>query len=274
MLPIDKIMSADILDIIFEGKNKLYGAYDLRKKYPKHLGRALMITTLLFGLIFGGIQLQKALTGRQEVQELGDVELEDIVLPPPPDDVPPPPPPPPTPPPPKATIRFVPPVIKKDNEVKEEEPPPTEDELEKAKVSTETKAGAEGKTFEDPPPKYVAPEPTAQPVVVEAKIFDRVEVMPQFPGGQTELLKYFANNIKYPSIAKENNITGKVVLQFVINPDGSTSDVRVVRGIGGGCDEEAVRVANSMPNWIPGQQNGQKVKVKYTIPVSFKLLGE
>jgi protein TonB len=101
-----------------------------------------------------------------------------------------------------------------------------------------------------------------------------VEKMPQYPGGDEELFKYLATNIKYPSDAKEQNIEGRVICQFVINRDGSVSDVVVVRSIAPSLDAEAVRVISAMPNWTPGEQHGQTVRVKYTLPINFKLDGE
>lgn len=108
-------------------------------------------------------------------------------------------------------------------------------------------------------------------VVEEAPIFTVVESMPEFKGGMAELYKYLSNNIKYPVMAKESGIQGKVYVTFVVERDGSITDVRVLRGIGGGCDEEAVRVVQSMPRWTPGKQRGKPVRVQYNLPVRFTL---
>ncbi len=107
--------------------------------------------------------------------------------------------------------------------------------------------------------------------VVEQEIFQIVEEMPSFPGGEAELLKYVATHIKYPQIARETGIQGRVFVGFVVEPDGSVSNVKILRGIGGGCDEEAVRVIKSLPKWKPGKQRGKAVRVSYQIPVLFKL---
>lgn len=107
--------------------------------------------------------------------------------------------------------------------------------------------------------------------IEEAEIFTVVEAMPEFPGGMGKLMAFLANNIKYPSFAKETNIQGRVFINFVVEPDGSISNVKVLRGIGGGCDEEAVRVVESMPNWKPGMQRGKPVRVSYNLPVKFTL---
>ena len=105
----------------------------------------------------------------------------------------------------------------------------------------------------------------------EQEIFQIVEEMPQFPGGEAKLMEYIGKNIKYPQKARETGIQGRVFISFVVEPDGSVSNVKLLRGIGGGCDEEAMRVVKSMPKWKPGKQRGKAVRVSYQIPVFFKL---
>ncbi len=107
--------------------------------------------------------------------------------------------------------------------------------------------------------------------VVEAEVFTIVEEMPSYPGGDQKMYEYLGKNIKYPQIARESSIQGRVFVNFVVEPDGSVSNVKVLRGIGGGCDEEAVRVVKSMPKWKAGKQRGKAVRVSYTLPVVFKL---
>ena len=107
--------------------------------------------------------------------------------------------------------------------------------------------------------------------VVEAEVFTIVEEMPSYPGGDQKMYEYLGKNIKYPQIARESSIQGRVFVNFVVEPDGSVSNVKVLRGIGGGCDEEAVRVVQSMPKWKAGKQRGKAVRVSYTLPVVFKL---
>ena len=118
--------------------------------------------------------------------------------------------------------------------------------------------------------EYVAPE-VVEEEVVEQEIFQIVEEMPAFPGGEQKLMEYVGKNIKYPQIARETGIQGRVFIGFVVEPDGSVSNVKLLRGIGGGCDEEAMRVVKSMPKWKPGKQRGKAVRVSYQIPVFFKL---
>lgn len=105
----------------------------------------------------------------------------------------------------------------------------------------------------------------------EAEIFTVVESMPEFKGGVAMMYKYLGENIEYPQIAKESGIQGRVFVTFVVEKDGSVTDVKVLRGIGGGCDEEAVRVVKSMPKWNPGKQRGKPVRVQYNLPVKFTL---
>jgi periplasmic protein TonB len=111
----------------------------------------------------------------------------------------------------------------------------------------------------------------AEVEIVEDVIFERPEIMPEFPGGVSALFEYLGRRIKYPSTAKELNIHGTVFLSFVIEKDGSVTNVELVRGISGGCDEEAIRVVAGMPNWIPGRMGTQPVRVKFSLPVRFKL---
>ena len=105
----------------------------------------------------------------------------------------------------------------------------------------------------------------------EALVFTVVESMPKFPGGERGLLKYLADNIRYPEMARESGIQGRVFVSFIVETDGSISDIRVLRGIGGGCDEEAIRVVEYMPEWIPGKQRNKLVRVQFNLPIRFVL---
>ena len=119
--------------------------------------------------------------------------------------------------------------------------------------------------------EYFAPAEIEEEEIVEAEIFKVVEVMPEFPGGAAKMMEYIQKNIKYPLMARESDIQGRVFVNFVVEPDGSISNVAVLRGIGGGCDEEAVRVVQSMPKWNPGKQRGTAVRCAFTVPIIFKL---
>ncbi|HMT36325.1 MAG TPA: energy transducer TonB, partial [Chitinophagaceae bacterium] len=114
----------------------------------------------------------------------------------------------------------------------------------------------------------------APPAPAKVEIFEFVEQMPEFPGGEDAMMAYIQKNLKYPKQAVENNIDGKVVVNFVVNESGDISDVKVMRGIKYGCDEEAMRVVRGMPNWKAGKQNGKAVKVSYSLPITFQLDNE
>lgn len=115
-------------------------------------------------------------------------------------------------------------------------------------------------------------EETLENALVEESVFDAVEQMPEFPGGRDQLNKYYESNLRYPEVAIENGIQGCVIVQFIVNTDGSISDATVIRSVDPACDEEALRVINSMPHWTPGQTNGKNVRVRYTLPVAFRLI--
>lgn len=267
----------DMLDIIFADRNKEYGAYQLRRSYPLYVGRALILGLALIILFFSIPYISSKVSGAfKKNEKLVDVVAE---LGPPPDidpnnPPPPPPPPPPTPPPPtRSTVQFVPPVVKKDEEVVDEEPPTVEEVIEtKADIGKETKKGNDEAppTIEENPHELIVETPKAP---VEEKTYEMFDIQkpPSFPGGEGELLKYLAENIKYPPLARENNIQGVVALTFVVGKDGKVREVKIVKDIGGGCGKEAVRVVESMPKWIPGEANGNPVKVRFTLPVRFRL---
>jgi protein TonB len=268
-MDINKILKADYLDILFEGRNKKYGGYELRRRYPERMRNAGLIAVGAVVLIIGASALAKAIKANEKkpVAIMKEVTLAE---PPPIDPKKPPPPPPPEPPPPvKPTVKFTPPVIKKDEEVKEEERPPEVKELEDKSSGIKTQEG-------DPngiDPGIVDPGPGTGAVEAppEPKIFTYVEQMPEYPGGDAARQDYLNKNLRYPDLARENNISGRVTVRFVVSEDGSISDVQVVKGIGGGCDEEAKRVVQKMPKWKPGKQNGRAVKVYFTLPIIFTL---
>lgn len=269
-MDINKILNSDYLDILFEGRNKSYGGYELRKNYPKRVGRALMVLAGvgIFTAGYGIVANMKPKENKKPVAIMKEVTLAE---PPPIDPKKPPPPPPPSEPPPpvKPTVKFTPPIIKKDEEVKEEEKPPEQTEMKEAAAGIKTQEGDVNGI--DP---GIVDNPGTGTGIVEAppppEIFKFVEQMPEPPFDVTAFLN---KNIRYPDAAKENNIEGRVTIQFVVSEDGSISEAKVAgnRRLGGGLEEEAIRVVKSMPNWRPGKQNGRAVKVYYTLPISFKL---
>lgn len=266
--------NATLDDIVFADRNKAYGAYLLRQQYRGVINRATLIGALLFILAMLGPAIIGKILNKEDKQEVM-VEV-DLMAPPPPIDPnePPPPPPPPVEMPKVNTVQFLPPEVKKDEEVPQETPPPTVEELKEAVAAEKTVEG-------DPNAQeiIIAPEAIAAPgkgAVVEAapveeKVFTVVEQNPEFPGGQSEMYKYLSKNMRYPSQASRANVSGKVFLTFVVNTDGSIQDVSVLKGLGFGCDEEAMRVVKAMPKWKPGKQSGRSVRVKFNLPISFQL---
>ncbi|MBO0938040.1 energy transducer TonB [Fibrella sp. HMF5335] len=268
--------NATLDDIVFANRNKDYGAYALRKEYPRIVTRALIIGAALMGLALVGPTLIKVLTPEQKEEAMVEVDL--MKLPPPPIDPnePPPPPPPPVELPKVNTVKFLPPEVKPDEEVPEETPPPAVEELKEAVAAEKTQEG-------DPNAEEViaAPEESAGPtkaeVVVEApapkddEVFTVVEQQPEFQGGTAAMYAWLGKNIKYPAAAQRANISGKVFVSFTVNTDGSITDAQVLKGLGFGTDEEAIRVVKSMPRWKPGKQSGRSVRVKYNLPISFQL---
>lgn len=266
----------DALDIVFAQRNRAYGAYVLRREYPVSLGKALSIGLLLIGLFIilpHILQAFAGLTPKADIPEIREIILSprdiDPASPPPI-----PPPPPATPPPPvRATITFVPPVVMQDEDVPVEDPPTQETlQTSNAQIHTTTSAG-------DPnaPPLDIDPKEFGTVIVNNAQPEDEtleafaVHKMPGFPGGERDLMAYLAKNIEYPTLAREANIEGVVVLGFVVGKDGSINDISIMKDIGGGCGKEALRVVKNMPRWIPGEANGHAVKVRFTLPVRFKL---
>ncbi len=150
-----------------------------------------------------------------------------------------------------------------DREIEDEDQPPPQEELSETNVGVVTQEGDENAT--ELPPEEPVVDPDA------GKVFTYVEEQPSFPGGEALMYEYLQKNIKYPPLARENGITGRVYMTFVVGPDGEIRDVKVLRGIGAGCDEEAIRVVKSMPKWKPGKQNGRSVNVQFNMPINFTL---
>ena len=270
------LISNEWTDLVFEGRNQAYGAYKLRKGTTKRNVWSIIIVALAAVLLFLGLQLQKMAQANKTVENTQAVELarlqekkkeakvekkevirtepEKVV-----EQV-------------KSSVKFTAPVIKKDEEVKEE------DEIQLEEVEKSTKAigsfnvegndevgGAVLKAKEE----IKAPEPPKHEE--ETKIFTVVEQMPLFPGGDAALMAYLRDNIHYPTVASENGVQGRVVVGFVVERDGSITDVNVLRSVDPSLDREAMRVVKGMPRWTPGKQNGSAVRVKYQVPVTFRL---
>lgn len=270
-----KLNSSEWCDVVFEGKNKQYGAYKLRQSSSKRHIVAFVVVLIFAGFVSAlpGLvavvkNLAKSQSGPMEdTFELSNIPVEEQVpeenqikeetAPPPP--------------PLKTTVMFVPPVIAKDEEVAEEKEMKTQDDLNATKIQISV---ADVKGTDDKHGIDIA-ELKEHKVIVEAKQeekpFTTVEQMPSFPGGEAEMYKFIGDNLKYPVVAQESGIQGRVTIRFVVTKTGAISDVTVLRGIDPSCDKEAVRVVKSMPKWIPGKQNGLNVPVYYTLPIVFRL---
>mgnify|MGYP000764128422 FL=1 len=271
------LISSDWVDLVFEGRNKAYGAYRLRKSTTKRNILAMVAVVLLLIVAFiiltvkNFVDEQRAKVAMTQVAELTnykqpekkaevkqkkvEVEPERVV-----ERV-------------KSSIKFTAPVIKKDEEVKPDEELKTQDELMSTKtaIGTFDVKGNDDANGEVLKAKEVIAEPEPPKHEEENKVFDIVEQQPMFPGGQTALMKYLSEHTKYPVVAQENGVQGRVTVQFVVEKDGSISDVHVLRGVDPSLDKEAVRVVKSMPRWTPGKQNGINVRVNYRVPVLFRL---
>lgn len=263
------------VDLVFEGKNHSYGAYRLRKNTGKRNLASIIIVLVAIVVIMAAVwakiaienampkkvaittdvelsQLAKKKEAKVERKEPVKIEMEQKVV----EKV-------------KSSVKFTAPVIKKDEDVAPEDELKSQDDLAKTAVaigSFDVKGNDEaaGEVLK-------AKQVIAQEKPVEEKVFDVVEQMPQFPGGDAALFEYLSTHIKYPTIAEENGVQGRVIVTFVVERDGSITDVKVVKSVDPSLDKEASRVVAGMPKWIPGKQNGSAVRVKYTVPVTFRL---
>ena len=253
-------------DIVFEDRNKAYGAYDLRKNHNRSVAIALLITGASFVFIVSLPAIIDWINNKMEEVEVPvDITPLDLTAPPPIDETEPPPPPPPPPPPVMETVKFTPPVVTDEEVV--EDPPPVQTE-ETPQISTETVEGSGD--------EIIIPDEGTGNQVVEAVVeapLTIVEQMPTFPGGEAEMMKYIQKNVSYPQMEKEGQIQGTCYVTFVVEKDGSITDVKVLRGVSGGpgCDKEAMRVVKSMPSWKAGKQNGREVRVQFNLPIKFTL---
>jgi periplasmic protein TonB len=262
------ILDQKWIDVVFSGRNKEYGAYELRRDNGRNTSKALVIALVLFVVFVTANTVINWISGFVPAAK-PKVQVTKVVLSPPPVDLKkPPPPPPPEPPKPKIDqVKFPPPVVKPDAEVKEK--PPTVKELEVADPGQKNIKGDKNAdvTIDEPVGESNAKVTEEDP----NKIFTSVEKYPEFPGGLDAFIRYLSKHINYPAVARENGTQGRVIVNFVCEKDGSLTDVKVLRGIGDGCDEEAVRVIKASPKWSPGIQNGRPVRTSYSVPISFTL---
>ena len=274
------LSSKEWTDIIFEGKNKEFGAYELRNQSVRRHNMAMLsvvvviIVALLISLGVSRLERAEETINADAEQEMVSVdttqdeqepeeepeerfeepEVEEVL----PEEV-------------LNTVKVTELAIVDDDQVSKEDEIKTQEEL----TQTETAFGV--KDFDEGTDDVTVVREIKNEVVVEEKkpepekIFTAVEESPKFPGGDAEMYKWLSRNIRYPEMAAQNNIQGRVTVQFVVEKNGSIGEVKVVRGKDPDLDKEAVRVVKSMPAFIPGKMNGQAVRVWYTLPINFKL---
>lgn len=274
------LVSREWCDLVFEGRNKDYGAYRMRANSGRRQAWALIYVIL--GILVIGVLVALSIVVKDSVQQgQGDeytaalemsklkeekkpeekkeekIELkyekpvEKVAV--------------------KASIQFTVPKIVDDDQVREDQEMKTMDELisSKAAIGSQTYKGDEGGTINiDDLKDNQQAGGTATPEE-EPDVFTVVEQPPTFPGGEAALLRYVSEHVKYPAIAQEQEIQGTVVLRFVVLEDGSIGDVIIQRGLDPSCDKEAVRVVKSLPRFVPGKQQGRPVKVWFTLPIRF-----
>jgi len=260
------------LSLVFEGRNKEYGAYVNREESSdRHLKAMIIITVIALGLIFLP-RIIKSVIPVTETRSIGQsvvveptiiktkniTEVQPVVKVALPLSI-------------KRSITFTPPVITDDAKVRN-------DDLVKAQIElTETNAAISNVTVEgtEGGVNVVTAEEITGAGDLEGTVVSKplltAEQMPRFPGGDAALMKWLKDNINYPVPAMELNIQGRVVLRFVVNQDGSIGNVEILKGFDPSCDKEAMRVVKKMPSWIPGKQNGNPVAVYYSLPVVFRL---
>ena len=271
------LISHDWVDLVFEGRNQAYAAYKLRKGTTKR--NIIAIIAVIVLIIIGFVILtvknivdeqrakvaitqvteltalnqpkKKAEVKQKKVEVIPEKVVERV----------------------KSSIKFTAPIIKKDEEVKPEDEIKTQDQLNESKtaIGTFDVKGNDDANGEVLKAKEVIAQPEPPKHEEESKVFDIVEQMPSFPGGPAALMKFLSENIKYPVVAQENGVQGRVVVAFVVERDGSITDVHIARGVGPSLDKEAVRVVKAMPKWTPGKQNGCAVRGKVNVPVAFRL---
>ena len=232
------LSSREWCDLVFEGKNKDFGAYVIRTESTKRHNKAVLYTiigAIIFAALAWGLAKANAYLEEKRLREMA--QQEEVLI---------------------------------DMSQEAEEPEETETAFGQKDNEKGTEDRNVTRTLKE---EVVVEKPVEKPKEVKEEVFRSVEQMPQFPGGEAALMKYLQSHINYPPMAAENNVQGKVVVQFVVDKTGKVGEVKVVRSVDKDLDREAVRVCKSLPKFTPGRQNGQAVSVWYTLPVTFKLQG-
>ena len=280
------LSSREWCDLVFEGKNKDFGAYVIRTESTKRHNMAVLwtligavaVAALAFGLVKANQYLEeRRLAGQQDQTEIFMDMSQEAEEPEPeqqrvepekpevlPEEV-------------LKSVKVTELQIVEDDKVKKEDEIKTQDELKETETAFGQKDNEKGtedrnvtRTLKE---EVVVEKKEEKPKEVKEEVFRSVEQMPQFPGGEAALMKYLQSHINYPPMAAENGVQGRVTVQFVVDKTGRVGEVKIVRSVDKELDKEAVRVCKSLPKFTPGRQNGQAVAVWYTLPVTFKLKG-
>ena len=268
-MEINKILKSDLLDIVFEGRNKEYGAYDLRKTYNKRITIALASTVIIIILVFVGTVIADTLSAKNDLKE---IQTKDLVMEAAPNEPPPPPPPPPPklpPPPPIATIAFTPPKVVKDEEVIK--PPPEVKQIEEAKIDVKTVEGTKDIGIVAPPTEDKGTQVVAAPVAKDEdadKVFTKVEIEASFPGGAGAWQKYVTRAIQADAEEFGESDYGTCIVKFIVDKTGKVSQVEATTMKGSKLAEIATNAIRKGPNWTPAQQNGRYVNAYRLQPVT------
>ncbi|MGI4875319.1 MAG: energy transducer TonB [Janthinobacterium lividum] len=277
-----QLANSSLNDIVFEGRNKAYGAYELRRIYGRHVMRALIIgATLLLLLVFIPViaRYLETLKPKEDLNlktnELMEAPPLDNTQPPPPPPPPPstPPPPPPADPPAVKAIKFTPPVVERDEKVQKQEEVPDQKELATQNVGTKTVT----KGLDEAPDltglQGEGTKAAVADVVPDDKPVTFAEHMPELPGGGGTLAIVAAiqKATRYPAADLRNQVEGKVFASFVVDQNGKVVDVKIVKGLSGTIDAESIRAIGTLPTFVPGKQNGRAVKVQFTVPITYKI---
>lgn len=261
-------------ELAYEGKNQAFGGFVIRQEIGKRHIIAFITSIVVIALAFIIPSLIEKLPKEKEAEieftvtevEMANLEdqevekndeIEPIVEAPPP-------------PPLKSSIKFTAPVITADENVSDEEEIKTQDEMTQTSINISI-ADVQGVDTEDAQDIADFQEVIAEPEPEEEKPFEAVEQMPQFPGGDAELMKYMQSNLVYPPVAVENGIQGRVILRFVVSRTGEIGNIQVLRSPDPSLEKAAIEMVRSMPKWVPGKQNGVSVPVYFTLPVTFRL---
>jgi len=285
-MDVNKIMSTDLLDLVFEGRNKEYGAYELRRKYNKRLTTALLITAGLALLLVLGSFIAKTVSNNRGKVDVKEVQLEEIKQEEQKNEPPPPPPPPKPPDPPKVEMaKFTPPKVVPDEQVKEDEKPPEVEKLEDTKIGTVNQEGAKDEGIVAPPVEDKGAVIEAPKQDDEDKVFQKVEIDAEFPGGTAGWTRYVTREIERNiDELQDDGKSGTVVVLFIVDKEGGVSEVKALpcseagvancMGPGTKLAEIAVNAIRRGPKWKPAVQNGRNVKAYRRQPVTFQLAEE